>query len=77
MEKFGLFIERLFEEHKLIRRLLVLWAVALITWVITTVFSDLPLLTGAVAAALATVIGLLTVVVAFYQWSRQNEDKQG
>lgn len=73
---FGLFIERLFEEHKLIRRLLVLWAVTLITWTVTRVFSDLAALTAPVATALATVTAILTAVLGFYQWARQNEDKK-
>jgi hypothetical protein len=72
----GRFIGRLFEKHKIVRRLLVIWSVALITWVIVRVFTDLSLITAAVAAALATVTALLTAVLTYYQWSRQNEDKQ-
>lgn len=72
---FGRAIERLFEKHKLVRRLLVFWAVGLITWVVLKTFSDLTLLTAAVATALATITALLTAVLGFYQWSRQNEDK--
>ena len=75
LQKIGLFVECLFEKHKLVRRLLVFWSVTLITWVITRVFDDLSQLTAPVAAALATVTGLLTAVIAFYQWSRQFEDK--
>ena len=76
MAELGRAIERLFEKHKLVRRLLVFWSVALITWVVLRVFSDLTLVTVAVATALATITALLTAVLAFYQWSRQNEDKQ-
>lgn len=73
---FGRFVERLFEEHKLIRRLLVIWAMALITWTVTRVFSELAALTAPVATALATVTAILTAVLGFYQWARQNEDKK-
>ena len=76
MEKLGRFFERLFEKHKLVRRLLVLWSVSLLTWGILKVFSDLTLVTAAVTTALATVTALLTAVLGFYQWSREHEDKQ-
>ncbi len=76
IRQFGRLVELLFEKHKLVRRMLVFWAVGLITWVVLKTFSDLTLLTAAVATALATITALLTAVLGFYQWSRTHEDKQ-
>lgn len=73
IDRFMRACDRLFNEQKLVRRLLVLWAVCLITWVTLQVFADLKLVTAPVASALATVTALLTVVVGFYQWSRGRE----
>ena len=59
--------------HRLFRRLVLLWACWLITWTVLRVFTDAPVVEGGTAAALATVCGLLTVVIGFYQWSRDRE----
>jgi hypothetical protein len=74
MKRFGEWVESLFEEHKLVRRLVVLWAVGLITFVIYVTFSDLTLLTASVAAAVGTVVGILSVVINFYTRSRELDD---
>jgi len=63
-------IDDLFEKHKIVRRLLVLWAVILITVVVIWVFDDLTLITAPVASALGIVTGILATVIGFYQWSR-------
>lgn len=68
-------IGRLFNQHKLVRRLLVLWAICLITTVTFKVFNNISEITPAVSAALGTITALLTVVVGLYQWSRTREDK--
>lgn len=60
-------------QHKLFRRLALVWACWLITWTVLRVFTDAPVIEGGTAAALATVCGLLTVVIGFYQWSRGRE----
>ena len=64
-----------FDRHRLARRLTLLWACSLITWVCVRVFSNLPLITGAVATALATVVGILGTVIGFYKWQRFKEDR--
>ena len=74
MKRIGEWIESLFEEHKLVRRLVVLWALGLITFVICVTFSDLTLLTASVAAAVGTVVGILSVVINFYIRSRELDD---
>lgn len=64
----------LFEKHKIVRRLALLWAVVLITWVVVKVFSDISQINSAVASSLAVVIGLLGSVVGLYQHGRNKED---
>ena len=65
-------IDALFNKHKLVRRTIVFIAMALITF---TVYTIIPKLDGGHAVtALATVIGILTPVLAFYKWQR---DKDG
>ena len=76
MKKFGDYIECLFEEHKFVRRLLVLWAVVMITFILAVVFKDVTLITASVAAAVSTVVGILSVVINFYLRSRELDDKR-
>lgn len=87
LEPFLAWGDRLYNEHKLMRRMLVLWAMAIITWAMALlswvahkVFADLSLITpavadamGVIATALATVAALLTVVVGLYQWDRARD----
>lgn len=68
---------RLLENHKLVRRLLVLWACLLITVVTFVVFRDLAQVTAPVAAAYSTVVGILSCVLGFYQWTRHREPPPG
>lgn len=68
-------IARAFERHKLMRRLLVAWACALITWVIFQVFKDPAIITPAINAAMTIVVGILSTVIGFYQYLRDKEDK--
>ena len=70
-------IGRLIEANKLIRRLVLVWAVVLNTWVVYKVFTDPPDITTGTAAALASVITIFTGVIGFYQWSRGREDMHG
>ena len=75
VEKILNWVDRLFNEHKLVRRGLVVWAIWLITVITLLVFADMDKITAPVAAALASITALLTVVVGLYQWSRDKEDK--
>ena len=76
MKKLGEWVECLFEEHKFVRRLLVLWAVCLISFIVVVAFKDLTVITASVAAAVSTVVGLLSVVINFYLRSRELDDKR-
>ena len=65
----------LIEKHKLVRRLALIWAVGLITWVVLRVFGGpLKEITGPAATALGIVVGLLATVIGFYQHTRSKED---
>jgi hypothetical protein len=70
------FIEKLFEKHKLVRRGLLVWVCWLITILCLRVSDPamLPLLTTQVVAFISLVIGMLTAILGFYQWSRSAED---
>lgn len=61
------------EQHKLIRRLAVIWAACLITFAVIRTFEDLTQITTPVVAALTAVIGILATVIGFYQHSRNKE----
>lgn len=69
-------VHRLFNEHKLARRLTLAWACWLITVVVLRVTRPevLEHVTAAVATVVSAVIGILATVIAFYQWSRQRDD---
>lgn len=69
-------LDRQINQHRLVRRALLVWACAVITWVIIRVFTSPPDISGGTAAALATVVGILTAVIGFYQWSRAKEDER-
>lgn len=77
LQELGKLVECLFEKHKFVRRSLVYWAATIITLATYAVFKHPELITAASATALATVTGVLTVVIGFYQWdrTRDKEDK--
>jgi hypothetical protein len=68
--------DKLFNEHKLARRLLLLWACWLITVVVlrATDLAVIDKITGPAATIVTGVIGILTIVISLYQWSRQREE---
>jgi len=77
MSTVGNWIDRMFNQHKLVRRVLVLWAPSLITVVtlVLFVFGDWTKITGPVAIAYGSVTALLATVIGLYMWSRNKEDK--
>lgn len=62
--------------NKFFRRLALVWAMIIITWVVWVVFTGPPQIAGGTAAALGTVVGILATVIGFYQWSRDRDDQQ-
>ena len=71
-------IDSLCNRHRLFRRGALIWACWLITWAVQrTLGPSPPDVSAGAAAALASVCGLLTVVVGLYQWARGRDDQSG
>lgn len=68
-------IETLFNRHKLVRRLLLLWAVCLISFVVVAFVAKMGSIQTADATVIVAVIGILATVLGLYQWSREREDR--
>lgn len=69
----------LFEEHKLARRVLLFWAMYVLSVVILRATRpDVLIALGGTAAAaiVASVVGILATVLGFYMKSREREDKR-
>lgn len=73
MSSVGRWVDRLFNKHKFVRRVMVFWAMSLITWVIWVVFDGPNEITGHVVTALSIVVGLLATVLGFYKWQRAHD----
>jgi len=65
----------LVEQHKLIRRLVLLWAVIMITYVTFIVFHHPPNIPSGTVTAYGIVVGLLATAIGLYKWSRDREDR--
>ena len=76
MTRLGRWVEALFEEHKLVRRLLVLWALWLITYVVLDAVEKVDKIDGSAAAMISTIVGILATVTAFYIRSRELDDRK-
>lgn len=75
MNRLMTFVGVLFEQHKLARRLLLLWAICLITYCVVSVFDNIASITPPVSDFLGRVVTLLAIVLPFYQWSRGRDAK--
>lgn len=73
--KLGHVVDDAFEKYKLVRRLLVLWAVWLITIVVFRVMDTVTALDGPTVTLVGTIIGILATVTAFYIKSREIDDQ--
>jgi hypothetical protein len=60
--------------HKLVRRVLVIWAIWLITTVVLTVTDKITTIDTPTAAMVSTIVGILATVTAFYIKSRELDD---
>ena len=71
-------IDRFFNKHKGARRSALIWSMCLITVVVHRASDPetLVALTPSSAAFLASVIGILTTVIGFYQWSRDRDQNK-
>ena len=64
-------IDALFNEHKFVRRVIVFWAMLIISWAVLHVIPRLN--DGNLLTAFSFVIGLLATMIAFYQWIRNKD----
>lgn len=71
-------INRLIDNQKLFRRVVLIWAMAILTiW--SCFLMDVSLLVniGAAGATVVTaVFGILTTMIGFYQWHRNKDDER-
>ena len=72
----GKWLNRLFNEQKLIRRLMVVWAIWLITLVVLRTTADTALISPAVADTIKWIVGILTVPLAFYFKHRKEDESK-
>lgn len=72
----GSFINDLFNKYMIVRRLLVAWALFLITAVVFKMLSIMTTLDTPTAAAISTVVGILATVTGFYLRSRELDAKR-
>ena len=67
----GEYTESLFEDHKLVRRVLVGWAIWLITLVVLRFVEIMTQLDTATVSGVGTIVGILSTVLVFYIRSRE------
>lgn len=73
------FILYLIEQHKLVRRLVLLWACVIITIAVLR-YTDpevIGQITGPAATVFVAIIGILATVIGFYQHNRQKDRDDG
>jgi len=63
--------ERMFKEHKAMRRTVLIWAMVIVTFVTYQVFWQLKLEGAALATAYATAVGLVATAIGLYMWHRK------
>ena len=69
MNKLGALIERLFNQHKFMRRFTMFWAMGLVTYI---VIERHDMATGSFVA----IVGLVATAIGLYQWDKAL-DKRG
>ncbi len=62
------------DKYRVIRRLTLFWAASLITYTVLVALDDLTLITTPVASVVASVVGIMAVVVGFYVKGRFKEN---
>jgi len=66
-------IKDLVERHKLVRRILLIWAVAIITYASIRTYEQLELITNQVVTLYGLTVGILSTVIGVYFRDRHNE----
>lgn len=64
-----------FYKHAIVSILLVIWMVALTSWVTYQVFADLKAITTQAAAAYGTLFGLPAIAIGLWKWRNSKDDK--
>lgn len=67
------YVNELFEEHKLARRSVLYWALAVVTFTVVMFFRNIDKVGAAQATVITGIIGLVSTCIVFYQWSRDKE----
>jgi len=62
-------------QHKLVRRLLLAWAVGIITYASIRTYEQLEIITTQVVSLYALTVGILSTVIGVYFHDRHKEDK--
>lgn len=75
MQRLSEKLDCLFNRQRFVRRLVLAWSCWLITIVVLRVTEPdiITHISAAGATVVTAVIGILTTVIGFYQWSRQQE----
>lgn len=71
------FLDRLFNQHRLMRRSALVWAMGLISWAVHYTFVHHPDISMGTVAALGTVTAVLGTVIGLYQHHRSKDDRPG
>lgn len=66
-------IKSAFEQHKLVRRLLLLWSVGIITYASIRTYEQLDMITTQVVSLYGLTLGILSTVIGVYFRDRHKE----
>lgn len=72
-------IDKLANKGRLFRRLILIWSICLVTYFVHGIMDhDFLIAVGTAGASVViAVIGILATVISFYQWHRNQDDKEG
>jgi hypothetical protein len=77
IKRFGRFLSALFEQHKLVRRSLVTFAMSLVGWTTYVLYTNLELVTTTIVSLHTITIGILSAAIGRYFYERHREDGFG
>ncbi len=64
----GKFFDSLFNKHKFVRRIIVLWSLMIISWAVYIIIPKLE--QGYAVSGLSIVVSIFTVITTFYMYLR-------
>lgn len=73
MAAFLAFMDRLFNDHRVVRRSLVFWAMGIITYTVYQFFENFTMYSDMHFAVIGGIFAFLTAVIALYQWDRARD----